>query len=103
MRILSAALVAGLGLLLSSAASAEAGWTLVWSDEFDGNKIDRDKWGYDADCWGGGNDEHQCYTKSARNAAIENGKLVITARKEQVVGPALPEHLRRRMHRPSVA
>ena len=100
MRRLSAALLAGLGLLLPSSASAESGWALVWSDEFDGDKIDRAKWGYDVDCWGGGSDEHQCYTRSARNAAIENGKLVITARNEQVVDPALPEHLRRRSPTP---
>lgn len=74
---------------------AEAGWIQVWSDEFEGTRIDRKKWGFDEDCWGGGNDEHQCYTSSARNAVIEDGKLVITARHEQVAGPALPAHLRR--------
>ena len=85
-------------LALSAApalAAYNSAWSLVWSDEFDGRKIDRAKWGYDVDCWGGGNEEHQCYTKSARNAAIEDGKLVITARYERVTGPALPEHLRR--------
>lgn len=85
-------------LALSAApalAADNSAWSLVWSDEFDGGKIDRAKWGYDVDCWGGGNEEHQCYTKSARNAAIEDGKLVITARYERVTGPALPEHLRR--------
>lgn len=80
---------------LAAPATAADNWTMVWSDEFDGDKIDRSKWGFDVDCWGGGNDEHQCYTKSARNAAIEDGKLVITARYERVTGPALPEHLRR--------
>lgn len=68
---------------------------MVWSDEFDGDKIDSAKWGFDVDCWGGGNNEHQCYTKSARNAGIEDGKLVITARNERVIGSALPEKLRR--------
>ena len=85
-------------LALSAApalAADNSAWSLVWSDEFDGRTIDRAKWGYDVDCWGGGNEEHQCYTKSARNAAIEDGKLVITARYERVTGPALPEHLRR--------
>lgn len=76
-------------------APANGDWTLVWSDEFDGPKIDRAKWGFDVDCWGGGNGEHQCYTRSIRNAAIEDGKLVITARRERVIGPALPAHLRR--------
>ncbi len=90
------ALFAALALLATPAAAAEnSGWTLVWSDEFDAKGIDRSKWGFDVDCWGGGNEEHQCYTKSARNAGIEDGKLVITARYERVTGPALPEHLRR--------
>lgn len=88
------AAVLALALLAAPAAAAD-NWTMVWSDEFDGDKIDRSKWGFDVDCWGGGNDEHQCYTKSPRNAAIEDGKLVITARYERVTGPALPEHLRR--------
>lgn len=87
-------LVLALAALAAPAAAAD-NWTMVWSDEFDGDKIDRSKWGFDVDCWGGGNDEHQCYTKSARNAAIEDGKLVITARHERITGPALPEHLRR--------
>lgn len=88
------AAVLALALLAAPAAAAD-NWTMVWSDEFDGDKIDRSKWGFDVDCWGGGNDEHQCYTKSPRNAAVEDGKLVITARYERVTGPALPEHLRR--------
>jgi beta-glucanase (GH16 family) len=76
------------------------GWTLLWSDEFDGPAIDAAKWGFDADCWGGGNDERQCYTTSARNAAIEDGKLVITARKEPATGPALPPAMARTAARP---
>ncbi|MEQ1498829.1 MAG: glycoside hydrolase family 16 protein [Novosphingobium sp.] len=82
-------------LALSSASRAEPGWALVWADEFDGPSIDKRKWGFDADCWGGGNDERQCYTKSGRNAAIEDGKLVITARYERTTGAALPLQLRR--------
>lgn len=85
--------------LLPSAAPAVApqdqGWVLAWSDEFEGPRIDRSKWGFDVDCWGGGNDERQCYTQSPRNASVEDGKLVITARNERVTGPALPLHLRR--------
>ena len=87
-------------LLLTPSASAQepveeqGEWTLVWSDEFDGTKIDRAKWGFDVDCWGGGNEEHQCYTKSAKNAAVEDGKLIITAHHERVTGPALPRHMR---------
>jgi beta-glucanase (GH16 family) len=69
-------------------------WSLVWSDEFNEAKIDRTKWRFDVDCWGGGNDERQCYTSSKRNATIEDGKLVITARHERVSGPALPAAMR---------
>lgn len=93
------AILIGLTALISSPVIAtpavEQDLTLVWSDEFDGNKIDRAKWDFDIDCWGGGNEEHQCYTDSKRNAEVEAGKLVITARNERVVGPALPKHLRR--------
>lgn len=76
------------------AAAPQDDWKLVWSDEFNAARIDRRKWRFDVDCWGGGNDERQCYTKSARNAGIENGKLVITARHERSSGHALPKHLR---------
>ncbi|MBJ7499290.1 MAG: glycoside hydrolase family 16 protein [Sphingopyxis sp.] len=69
---------------------AEAGWRLVWSDEFEGSAIDRSKWDFDVDCWGGGNSERQCYTDRAANAAVADGKLVITARKEAMTGPAFP-------------
>jgi beta-glucanase (GH16 family) len=72
----------------------ESGWQLSWSDEFDGIAIDRARWGFDVDCWGGGNEERQCYTNRAANAAVEGGALVITARKENYTGPALPPHLR---------
>jgi beta-glucanase (GH16 family) len=69
-------------------------WKLVWSDEFDGELIDRTKWSYDLDCWGGGNAERQCFTDSPANARIEEGALLITARRERVTGPSLPERLR---------
>ncbi|WP_234032171.1 glycoside hydrolase family 16 protein [Parerythrobacter jejuensis] len=72
---------------------AQDGWELAWSDEFDGTAIDRAKWDFDIDCWGGGNNEQQCYTDRAENASIVDGKLVITARKEDFTGPALPPYL----------
>jgi beta-glucanase (GH16 family) len=86
-----------LALLAGVPAGAEPmadGWTLVWADEFDGAKIDRSRWRFDIDCWGGGNDERQCYTDRKRNAAIEDGRLVITARNEPSRGPALPKAMR---------
>ena len=88
--------VAFLALTMAFAGVADArepakgGGRLVWSDEFDGSVIDRGKWDFDVDCWGGGNSERQCYTDRPANAAIEDGKLIITARKEAMTGPAFP-------------
>lgn len=70
-------------------------WTLVWSDEFSGDTIDPARWGHDIDCWGGGNEERQCYTDDPANAFIQNGQLVIRAIRERVSGPALPITQRR--------
>jgi beta-glucanase (GH16 family) len=58
---------------------------LVWSDEFNtGNTPDTSKWNYNIGNgeWGWGNNEQQYYTKDASNVRIENGKLIIEARKE---------------------
>ncbi|WP_375748686.1 family 16 glycosylhydrolase [Vibrio sp. HN007] len=66
-------------------------WELVWSDEFTGGGINQSKWNFDQNCWGGGNDEAQCYTNRAENAFIEEGVLVIKAQKETYTGSALPE------------
>ncbi len=74
----------------AAAQPTDGGWRLVWSDEFDGAAIDRSKWDFDVDCWGGGNNERQCYTDKRSNAAVADGKLVITARKESMTGPAFP-------------
>ena len=68
-------------------------WALVWSDEFDGSGIDPAKWDFEVDCWGGGNEERQCYTARPENAFVQDGRLQIVARRENAVGPALPVHL----------
>lgn len=70
------------------AAVASDGWRLVWSDEFNGHRIDRRKWDFDVDCAGGGNDERQCYTARRVNASVGGGLLTITARRETYRGPA---------------
>lgn len=67
-------------------------WTLVWSDEFNSGVIDPDKWTYDIGDGsavgnpGWGNNELQYYTDEPDNVKVENGKLVITARKEEREG-----------------
>lgn len=84
-------IVAAGSLALAAMASAAAGgWQMVWSDEFDGNAIDRSKWSLAVDCWGGGNNERQCYVDDPANASVADGILTITARRRDVTGPALP-------------
>ncbi len=57
-------------------------WTLVWSDEFEEGPVDESKWTYDLGNWGWGNNELQYYTeRRPENARIENGNLIIEARK----------------------
>lgn len=69
-------------------------WTLVWADEFSGTEIDQEKWSHEVDCWGGGNEERQCYTPLPTNSFVADGVLSIVARYEGAEGPALPAHLR---------
>ncbi|CAA7197229.1 glycoside hydrolase family 16 protein [Chryseobacterium potabilaquae] len=57
---------------------------LVWSDEFNYRGLpDSKKWNYDVGGHGFGNEESQFYTqKRLENARVENGSLIIEARKE---------------------
>ena len=63
-------------------------WQLVWSDEFDGNAIDTKKWSHVVDCYGGGNQEQQCYTERKKNSFVKQGLLNIIAQREDFVGSA---------------
>jgi len=60
------------------------GWKLVWADEFDHDGApDPQRWSYDVGGHGWGNDEKQFYTGDRReNARVEEGHLVIEARRE---------------------
>ncbi len=62
-------------------------WVLVWADEFDYNGLpDPQKWSYEVGFIR--NNELQYYTaKRAENARVENGMLIIEARKD---GDAVP-------------
>lgn len=63
-------------------------YQLVWSDEFNYAGLpDTSKWGYDVGGNGWGNKELQYYTQNRpENARVENGTLIITARKENYIG-----------------
>jgi beta-glucanase (GH16 family) len=82
---------------VTGADPAPAGWQLVWSDEFEGDQIDRTKWdfdlgngfySYDAKQWisGWGNDELQYYTQEPENAFVRDGQLHIRALKQSLHG-----------------
>ena len=75
---------AGLVLLFTATAFAATPlpWKLVWSDEFEGSKLDFNKWAVEENAHGGGNNELQFYVDSPRNVRVENGLLVLEARHE---------------------
>jgi beta-glucanase (GH16 family) len=74
-------------LLLAAAPAGGADWKLVWSDEFDKPGLpDPEKWGYETGFVR--NNEAQYYTRQVKeNARVEDGMLVIEARKEQFENP----------------
>ncbi|BEV01911.1 glycoside hydrolase family 16 protein [Novosphingobium olei] len=75
-------------LLLAAAAASQPDWQLVWSDEFDGTALDARHWVLADDCFGGGNEERQCYTAREANHRVKDGVLEIIARREDHTGPA---------------
>ncbi len=56
------------------------GWDLVWSDEFNGSALDESIWTIDQGGHGWGNEEVQNYTPN--NVTVEDGSLVLIARRE---------------------
>jgi len=71
-------------------------WKLVWSDEFDyQGRPDSTKWVYESGMIR--NNEPQCYTKSLKNARVENGCLILEAVKERVFdGAALNPFIKKK-------
>ncbi len=75
---------------------SDEGYVLVWSDEFDGDSLDTTKWDYQygtgsqygLDGWG--NSELQYYTDRTENVRVEDGKLIITAIKEEEKYEGMP-------------
>lgn len=94
MRILTA--LAGAALLAScqaavgvqgtpdSRALSTAGYTLAWSDEFNGTSLNTAVWTPELGAGGWGNNELEYYR--AENATVANGLLSITAKREAYGG-----------------
>ncbi|MCR6655836.1 MAG: glycoside hydrolase family 16 protein [Opitutus sp.] len=81
------AFAAALGVVTLHATDTPAppsGWKLVWSDEFDyQGEPDPKRWTYDIGGGGWGNNELQFYTDRRENSRVENGLLIIEARREK--------------------
>jgi len=84
-------------LVLSVLAWAQTGgsdltngkWKLRWRDEFNGpdSSIDPSKWVVETGGKGWGNHELEAYTNRPQNVFVEDGNLVIRARRENYTGP----------------
>jgi len=81
--LLLSALILTTPVLTSLARAQEAAWKLVWSDEFDGKSLDYSKWEAEVNAFGGGNHELQMYTDRKQNLRVEEGHLIIEARKDK--------------------
>lgn len=56
------------------------GYTLAWSDEFEGNAINTNNWSFETGGNGWGNNELENYTNTTQNAFVSQGNLIIEAR-----------------------
>ncbi|MFV0469874.1 MAG: family 16 glycosylhydrolase [Dysgonomonas sp.] len=65
---------------------AQDDYVLMWSDEFNSEAIDTQKWSFETGGTGWGNKELQFYTARSENAYIKDGKLIISALKEDYQG-----------------
>lgn len=100
-RSLAVAALSALSLAVPASALAQAaddglsGYRLVWSDEFNTDGLpDPAKWTYDTDRNAAGwyNNERQYYAANRpENARVENGVLIIEARRERVDRATFPD------------
>ncbi len=81
-------------IFITSVSYKSSDKQLVWQEEFDYTGApDSTRWGYDLrdgcpNSCGWGNNEAEFYTKDLKNARVENGMLIIEARKESLGGKA---------------
>ncbi|MWV42667.1 family 16 glycosylhydrolase [Paenibacillus sp. HJL G12] len=77
-----------IAMMPANITNAAPTWNLVWSDEFNGNSLDKSNWKTEigTGTGGWGNNELQYYTDRQENVQVTGGNLVITARKEAYGG-----------------
>jgi beta-glucanase (GH16 family) len=77
------------GATAQTPVPSRQGWTLAWSDEFngpDGSPVDSSKWVVETGGNGWGNQELEYYTTRPENAFQQGGNLVIKALHEKYTG-----------------
>lgn len=67
----------------------DSGYCLIWQDEFAGTALDTSKWNAEVNCWGGGNDEAQCYVDRPENLWVDGDFLHLKAIREDTTGPSV--------------
>lgn len=65
---------------MSLPSSVASGYKMTWHDEFDGNKLDTTKWGYQYGCFDPAQRSQVNYTDSPENVSVRDGYLNLTAR-----------------------
>jgi len=71
-----------LALVMPTVIAEEPVWKLVWDDDFNGPSLDYSKWEIEINAFGGGNNELQIYTDRSENVRMEEGCLVLEARRD---------------------
>ena len=97
--LLFSLVVAGAGCSVASnlwrlSSDERPKWEVVWEDNFDGDALDRSKWRPEVSCWGGGNNERQCYTDRIENVKVENGVLKLISKPETFTAKMFPDGMK---------
>jgi len=71
----------GIGADIKPYGDAAAGYTLAWSDEFDGKTLDQEKWHYRTD-------SKHWSTQLPENVEVKDGNLILQVKKEESKGKA---------------
>ncbi len=78
MGVVAAVTIAGAGDMGDGAGELEG---LIWSDEFDGDSLNRDYWNVEVNGYGGWNNELQFYLDNPDTVSVSDGTLKIRASK----------------------
>lgn len=76
------ALLTFLSFITQLLLAQDDNYQLIWADEFDAPTLNTNNWNYELGGHGWGNQELQYYSDRTDNVRIENGKLIIEAKKE---------------------